>query len=155
MKQLSRRRGRQGGVIMIISMIMLVLITLVSMSSIRSSALEEKMAGNSFDRQKAFQAAEGAVRICLTKVDSGTYLGTLLTPAAIGSQNHWEVAANWDATSSNSTAISDIDTADAGLSEAPRCMVEDLDHGSYRVTGRATGGTDTTVVMLQATYSQE
>jgi type IV pilus assembly protein PilX len=144
---------RQRGATLIITLVMLVLVTLVGVASIRTSTMDERMAGNSRDREKALQAAESVVLKCLGQIQNSLYTGTPLVPAAAGATPHWETA--W--TNANSTQVS-IDTAtNAGLAEQPRCMFEELGSGtqSYRVTGRAVGGSTQTVVMLQATYSTE
>jgi type IV pilus assembly protein PilX len=52
----------QSGAVLIISLIMLLLLTLIGASSMQTSSLEEKMAGNLRDRNLAFQAAESALR---------------------------------------------------------------------------------------------
>ncbi len=158
MKHAHPSARRQHGATLIITLVMLVLITLVGVSSIRTSTMEERMAGNSRDRDKALQAAEAAVRMCLDKVKADTVAaGLKLTPAASTTTPLWEVAGNWASGSTNSEAIT-VSTgtlAQAGLAEWPRCMYERLGAGSdnYRVTGRAVGGSTLTVVMLQATYS--
>jgi type IV pilus assembly protein PilX len=153
MKTAPRQRAAQRGVTLIITLVMLVVVTLIVVSSLRSTTLNERMAGNSRDRQRAFQAAEAAVRSCLSQLDANTYSGVKLTPvASAASAPQWEVDTNW--TGTNSTAVT-VDAA-AGLNANPRCLVETLGaFGSYRVTGRAVGGSADTVVMLQATYSQE
>jgi type IV pilus assembly protein PilX len=143
--------SQQKGVVLIIALVILVLVTLVGLSTIRTTTMEEKMAGNSRDRDKAFQAAEAVVQRCLALVDSGTYPAPVLTPVAAPTTPVWEVDTNW--TGANSHAVNIID---AGLAADARCMVEALGaSGSYRVTGRAVGGSAETVVMLQATYSKE
>ena len=53
---------QQSGAVLIISLIILLLLTLIGSSSIQTSSLEEKMAGNLRDRNIAFQAAESALR---------------------------------------------------------------------------------------------
>ena len=153
MKQLhnchrKRQRG-QRGVTLIITLVMLVLVTLVIVSTVRTSTMDEKMAGNARDRDRAFQAAEAAVQSCIAKLQSSTYTGTPLTPAAFNATPNWEVAANWG--NANSVAV---DLADATLSSQPRCMYEALvvGSGNYRITGRAVGGSSLTEVILQATY---
>jgi type IV pilus assembly protein PilX len=153
MKPATPKRHEQRGVTLIITLVMLVLITLVGVSSIRTSTMDEKMAGNSRDRDKAFQAAEAAVQTCLARLANETYTGTPLTPAAANATPLWEVAANW--TNGNSVEV-DLGAA-AQLAAQPRCMYEALGAGtgSYRVTGRAVGASTLTVVMLQATYSTE
>ncbi|MEO8151693.1 MAG: PilX N-terminal domain-containing pilus assembly protein [Rhizobacter sp.] len=154
-KAMSRPHTQQGA-ILIIAMIMLMLITMVSIGLVRSSTMNEKMAGNSRDRDKAFQAAEAAVRSCLSELVAGTYVGsspTQLTPATSPSVQVWDDPANWTS-STNSKAIT-VDST--GLAAQPRCMFEVLGagSGSYRITGRAVGASSQTVVMLQATYSAE
>jgi type IV pilus assembly protein PilX len=149
-------RHKQSGATLIILLVMLVVITLLATTTVRSTAMSERMAGNARDRNKALQAAEAAVRTCLIQVNAGTYAGTVLTPVlptASPNTPHWEIDANWGSTASASTAVT---VANAGLAQPPRCMVEALGAaGSYRVTGRAVGGSSDSVVMLQATYSKE
>jgi len=157
MKRLSPSPARQRGVTLIVTMLMLVLITLIVISTIRTSTMDEKMAGAARDRDKAFQAAEAAVQTCLTQIKNETYTGTPMTPAvaATATQN-WEVAANWTNTNSVEVAIAP-QLSDTGLAAWPRCMFETLGTGtgSFRVTGRAVGASSLTEVMLQATYSTE
>lgn len=149
-------KRQQKGAVLIVALVMLLLITMASIAAIRSSTLDERMAGNARDRDKALQAAEAAVRTCLQRlvVDlPSTYTGTILAPATTGSEN-WEIDTNWAGGSANSVAI---DIVDAGLAAAPRCMVERLGASgtNYRVTGRAVGGSDSSVVIIQATYSTD
>jgi type IV pilus assembly protein PilX len=142
-------RQRQQGAMLVITLIMLVLITLISVSTIRTATAEEKMAGNARDRDKAFQAAEGAAQFCLMQIENKTFTGTPLTPTVPPNPQNWE--GTW--TDANSTTVT-VDTA--GLATQPRCMFEALGtEGSFRITSRAEGGSDQTVVMLQVTYSVE
>ena len=53
---------RQRGMVLVVSLIILVVITLLAISAMRVTTLEERMAGNTRDRQLAFQAAEYALR---------------------------------------------------------------------------------------------
>lgn len=153
----ARRPRNQRGVTLIITMLMLVLITIVGISTIRSSTTDEKMAGAMRDRDKAFQAAEAAVQLCLNQIKNETYSGTPLTPAAATATSNWEVAANWSNSNSTEMPFDSMTLAEAGLAAWPRCMFESLGTGtgSYRVTGRAVGASSLTEVMLQATYSTE
>ena len=152
MKQLTHRPHGQQGATLIITLVMLVLITLVGVSSIRKSTIDEKTAGASRDRDKAFQAAEAAVQTCLVQLKNLTYTGTTLAPTGAGAAPHWEASGNWSNGNSNVVAV-DSD----GLYAQPRCMVEALGAGtgSYRVTGRAVGASSVTEVVLQATFSTE
>lgn len=151
------RSNSQRGAVLVIALIMLLLITLASIATIRSTTLDERMAGNSRDRDKALQAAEAAVRMCLKQLTvdiPSTYpTSAILTPVPSGPEN-WEVESNWAAGSPNSVEI-DM-TSSAGLARNPRCLVERLGTGdSFRVTGRAVGGSGTSEVILQATYSAD
>jgi type IV pilus assembly protein PilX len=144
---------RQDGAVLIVTLIMLIVITLVTVSSVRSTTVDERMAGNARDRNKAFQAAEAAVQNCLTMVNAHSYPGSVQTPALPPNPPLWDVAANW---ATGAAASYPIPMTSAELAEDPRCMVETLSAtGSFRVTGRAVGGSADTVVILQATYSTD
>lgn len=61
---------KQSGVVLVISLIMLVLLTLLGITAMQVNSLEEKMAGNSKDKNIAFQAAEAALRDAETDIKS-------------------------------------------------------------------------------------
>jgi type IV pilus assembly protein PilX len=144
------QRPRQG-VTLIIMLVMLVVVTLVTLTGLRSTTMNERMAGNSRDRQRALQAAEAAVQSCLQQISDGTPPNPQ-TPAAATAAALWDVPGTW----TNNAISTAVVVAGAGLSANPRCLVETIGLlGSYRVTGRAVGGSPDTVVMLQATYSNE
>jgi len=152
-------RRSERGVVLIIALIVLVLITVVSVMAIRSTTTDERLASNSRDRDKAFQAAEAAVRACLQAFNTGGTVPAglvVLTPSASNQPPVWDVIDNWN--SNNSYPVPALGTTDeAGLAALPRCMVEQLNvtPPSYRVTGRAVGASEDTVVMLQATITEE
>ncbi|MDP2110734.1 MAG: PilX N-terminal domain-containing pilus assembly protein [Thiobacillus sp.] len=52
----------QNGAALITGLIFLVVLTLISLSAIKSTSLEERMAGNARDQDLAFQAAEAGIR---------------------------------------------------------------------------------------------
>lgn len=64
---------RQQGVALIVALILLVVITVIGLAAIRTSTLQEKMAGNTFDRAQAFQVAEATMQFASA---------TILPPAA-------------------------------------------------------------------------
>ena len=144
---------RQQGAILIIALVMLVLLTLITVSTLRSTTMDERMAGNARDRDKALQAAEAAVRSCLDQVTASpsTYPATkILTPTTPPANANWDTEATWTASGT------EVTMTNAGLASNPRCMVENLSGGtSFRVTARAVGGSDLAIVMLQATYSSD
>ena len=64
---------RQRGAVLIIALMFLVLLTIIGVSGISSTTVEERMAGNSRDREAAFQAAESALRDA--EIDLETSIG--------------------------------------------------------------------------------
>ena len=46
---------------LVVALVLLVAVTLIGLAGIRGTALQEKMAGNYYDRETAFQAAEAAL----------------------------------------------------------------------------------------------
>jgi type IV pilus assembly protein PilX len=66
----------QNGAALITGLIFLVVLTLISLSAIKSSSLEERMAGNARDQDVAFQAAEAGVRDALDYISSTGLLPT-------------------------------------------------------------------------------
>ena len=54
--------SKQQGAALAVSLIILLLMTLIAVTGMQTTTLEEKMAGNSRDRNLAFQAAESALR---------------------------------------------------------------------------------------------
>ncbi|MBI4755011.1 MAG: pilus assembly protein [Betaproteobacteria bacterium] len=56
------RAEPQRGAALLIALVFLVILTLLGLAAMRTSGLEERMAGNLRDRSIAFQAAEAALR---------------------------------------------------------------------------------------------
>ncbi|MFT7413442.1 MAG: type IV pilus assembly protein PilX [Methylophagaceae bacterium] len=163
---------KQQGVALVISLIMLLLMTLLAISSMNTTILEEKMAGNYKDRNMAFQAAEAGVRAGETylrttpvlPVFDGTTLG-LYKPTVSGS-SQWERVV-WTKTSNE---VREYLNSLSNVAAKPLYIIEELlpvnDTGGsleagvalenryYRITSQAVGGTDTAVVMLQTTYKR-
>nr|WP_284047565.1 PilX N-terminal domain-containing pilus assembly protein [Guyparkeria hydrothermalis] len=50
------------------ALVLLVTVTLLGLAAIRGTSMQEQLAGNSFDRERAFQAAESALRIAEDRV---------------------------------------------------------------------------------------
>ena len=161
---------RQRGSTLVISLMILIVMTLIGVTGIASSTLEEKMAGNTRDQALAFQAAEAALR------DGEQYWTDIVSlAAAFNGANAGLYPADerpdvldedtWDNSRAYSGAID-------GVKQQPRYIIEllgqiqtdtdDLNIGGYgetsglatpfvaRVTARAVGGTNNTVVILQS-----
>ncbi|MBM3116453.1 pilus assembly PilX family protein [Jeongeupia naejangsanensis] len=52
----------QQGFVLVVSLILLVIVTILVVNAMRVTTMNEKMAGNYMDRNRAFQAAEQAMR---------------------------------------------------------------------------------------------
>lgn len=81
----------ERGVALVVALVLLVVVTLVGLAAIRGVSLQEKMAGNTFDRAQAFQMAEAALDLAARTIlppaatpNNATYLG----------QNHIDCSAN-------------------------------------------------------------
>ena len=160
----------QSGAVLIISLIMLLLLTLIGASSMQTTSLEEKMAGNIRDRNLAFQAAESALNAAEASLDPPNALptftdagtggfysatSTIPTSAAILTDSFWTTSPK--ATSSVTTLGNGITTPVYIIQQlpaacfSPPCTV--MPPPPYRITVRATGASTNTVVILQSVYS--
>lgn len=171
--------SRQRGATLLVGLIMVLLMTIIGLAAIRGSGLQEQMAGNMRDRHVGFEAAEAALRegesflanggvAVLPKIDKD--LGFYSSFDQPGS-HYWlglgSAPFNWDTQSASySGSLSHV-------SEQPQYVVEEVEFlepgidGSaagwqdlqnqepkimFRVTSRALGGNENTVVVLQSTY---
>ncbi len=162
----------QQGATLIVSLILLMVMTLIGLSSMQSTTVEEKMAGNMRDQSIAFQAAETALRA------GEIYLGTPILPVFNGSNGFYQPAAgetalpiwetiDWSDTSQVNT-VSNLTIAD--VVHNPVYIIEELAEvadasGSleaalpkisafYRVTAHGSGNSDTSKVILQSVYKR-
>lgn len=60
---MTSRGYRQRGVALVIALVLLIAVTLIGLAGIRGTTLQERMAGNYYDRETAFQAAEAALQL--------------------------------------------------------------------------------------------
>lgn len=161
----------QSGAVLVVSLIMLLLLTIIGVTSMQTTSLEEKMAGNMRDKNLAFQAAESALKAAEASLspilpafsDAGTggfysNTSTIPTAAAILTDTFW---------TANPVATSTVTTAQLGNGiGAPKYIIQQLAAACfdtvgcppattktpYRITVRATGGTANAVAILQSTY---
>jgi type IV pilus assembly protein PilX len=147
------------GVVLIITLFIMALVTLTTLTSIRGTLIEEKLAGHARDRNKAQQAAEAALRGCLSFVinQQGTTILEDIAKSPIPAPNPplWEVNNNW--TNKDIFYQPTILDVNADVASAPKCIIENMDPSggiSYRITSRAEGGSNAAVVIMQATYTK-
>lgn len=74
----------QNGAALITGLIFLVVLTLISLSAIKSTSLEERMAGNARDQDVAFQAAEAGIRDAMQYVAISNFQGTAFSGFTAG-----------------------------------------------------------------------
>ena len=175
------KQHKQLGSVLILSLIILLVLTMIGVSSMSSSSLQEKMAGNFRDREIAFQAAEAALaygekwakdNINTEGAFSDTN-GLYSTNNGPNSNNAYNIATWWTGTDSKvygGTAIADVRAqprftieyqTEVGVEEGTSIVVEN--HGesqgggtitSFKVTARGTGQSDNTQVILQSDYGK-
>lgn len=162
---------RQSGVALVIALILLVVMTLLGLTAIRSVTLEEKMAGQTFDRSISFQATEAALREAEALVEtnkptpaagSGCTAG-ICGLATAGATERWNDStfAGWtNASAVTSSAVTVTPQYFVEyLGNTFPCVPDDLskptDCKRYRITARSNAGNDRANVMLQSIYATE
>jgi len=182
MNVLNANSRSQQGAALFVSLMMLILVTILGVTGVRMVSLEEKMAGNSFDRNLAFQAAEAALREAEKYVEDNKPIPTYTdaddtcpsSPDPINNCTNGvcpkadkDCVTRWE--SSAFTGWKNATTSLAALSgTAPQYFIEYLgasfhctDGGAsdpknckrYRVTAQSNPGTGRATVMLQSIYA--
>lgn len=170
---------KQKGSVLILSLMILVVLTILGVSSMSSTSLQEKMAGNFRDREIAFQAAEMAL------AHAENYAKTSITSvAAFTDTNGYYTFTNgptsrnaftgtwWESNYSQilSTTIDEVRLqprftieyrnevgVDEGTSVNIGAYGESTGGGaiaSFRITARGTGQSNSTQVILQSNYGK-
>jgi type IV pilus assembly protein PilX len=170
MKNLLRRSARRNeqGSALVIGIVFLLVLTMLGLVGMQGSILEERMAGNTRDRELAFRSGEAALRdgesfLTVAALPPFDGTGGLYQPAEAGNPPQWETV-TWNSTDS----LQYSSTSLVGLAAQPRYIIEELpplpvtgesekfgalpEAEMFRVTTRAVGGTANAVVMLQSTY---
>jgi len=145
---LRSKNTHQSGTVLIISLIMLLLLTLIGATSMQSTSLEEKMAGNVRDENLAFQAAETALRAgeaiiainppAFSVSGNGTGGTGLYTTVGAGAQTsgYWQTV-DW----SSDTAVATYTGGTLShINSTPRYIIEELP--STEITGAAPNSGD-------------
>jgi len=162
---------QQRGAVLAISLVLLLVVTIIGTTSMQTTTLQERMAGNEKDLNDAFQSAESALRDGEQLIAGSTALGTFATGTqsnaglympSTGSTERWEDYTNTWASDGSGSAAGDINTSAYIIEELP---VDSSTGGTleagvakpaeyYRVTARSTGNTATAEVMLQSIYKR-
>lgn len=166
--------GRSRGAVLVVGLIFLVLLMLIGVTAYSVATQEERMAGNTRDRIRAFEAAEVALRDCELLLSqpippsfSSGGAGGMYTAPAVGQPEKWETL-NWSTDPTRQVA------GPQGVAENPRCIVEKMDGApvipsgtsiraelpqatgtAYRVTARGVGANGNTIALLQSFFQRD
>lgn len=175
---------KQKGSVLVLSLIILVVLTILGVSSMNSTSLQEKMAGNFRDREIAFQAAEMALAFAEDYVNTNINSANLGNAGGLYTKGNGPTAIN--AFTGNGGSVTDwwtgsdsiiLSTTINEVRTQPRFTIEvreevgsedgtDINITSYgestggglitsfRVTAHGTGKSDNTVVILQSNYGK-
>ena len=165
---------KNRGVALVIGLIMLTMVTLLAVTSMQSTTLQELMSSNLKDQMTAFEAAETAIRVAEEFLDSDQFnLGAFDSDFSDGLvkftyDDIWS-RIDW---ATESEQVADI----PGVTTAPRYVIQyigpvttelnqlnvDNAYGQgaatdtlvemFKITARGTGGSDSTVVVLETMY---
>lgn len=170
--------AQQEGAAIVVVLFLLLIVTLLGLASMRGAILQERMAGATYGRSLAFQAAESALREAenwIAGLDtrppipaSGCSAGLCAQPAP-GATPAWSSSSFWDTAANSrpaSTGMNNVSAGyiveDYGRAESDECAAaaSGFDMGAppctaslrvYRIVSRATttGGAE---VMLQSLF---
>ena len=85
------RKHRQSGAILVVSLLLLLVLTVLGLTAMQTTRMEERMSGNTRDRDVAFQGAEAGLR------EGEAQLETLTEepiPCTVAPCEVWERGAN-------------------------------------------------------------
>ena len=103
---------RERGAVLAVTLMILLVVTLLTVSNMRGSILEEKMAGNTSDRNVAFQTAESALREAEVYLESIVSLGEFQGKAGLfgrtDDEPQFDAGTTWNDTTYHVTADTDL-----------------------------------------------
>jgi type IV pilus assembly protein PilX len=174
----SPRGHQQRGWILVIGLVVLVMLSIIAIALMRTTMMEEKMAGANRDINLAFEAAETALRgaeIFIESQSDDSLFATTSTGIYAQGTDPGNTEPNAFLTPWSATNSRILSTAPAGVTTAPRYMIKKVgesgDEGSlnlggygetdlsqksviYRITARGTGGNDSTQTVLRSHYAR-
>jgi len=160
--------SRQRGVTLIVALIFLAILMLLGVTVAQTSSMQERMAGNTRDRDLAFQSAEAALKAADAALKALDAAGTLSTAFTAGTPGMVECnpadacyarsTADWNSYDwANASQSANITLNSAThITEQPSYVIEKLPNVAttqrFRVTARGVGVSASTVVILQTGY---
>ena len=173
--------ARQQGSALIVSLSILLVLTILGISSMSTTALQERMAGNARDSEVAFEAAETALRAgeiyigTLTDATLPGFTGTAgLYPVSTTQTYAWKDNNNWTSTNAAIASFSMnvsqspmyiIQAIDSKISAPSEQALESKSYSNnapqvsgnvkvFQITARGYGLSSTSRVMLQSYFGK-
>lgn len=145
--------GRQDGIVLVVGLVFLLVLTIIGITSLRTTTLEERMAGNLQQQTIAFQDAESRVAQLINTLNAGTVnLSANDTCQAI------EADTNPD--SDNSQAIASFHTCPEYIGTSMAGRMTDTAEGSqtsllhFRLESTSTTVGNATVTVQQGVFQR-
>lgn len=161
---------QQKGAVLVVSVVVLLVLTLIGITSLRSTALERKMAGNIRDVGIALQSSESGLRDAENYIESLTNtngFGTTAGLYAVGTAPDPFNSSTWTSSSSmqastpslspipryfieyvgDTTGTSSIGITSYGVAGATNVMI-------FRIVSRGQGPSGTSQVLLEVFYGK-
>ncbi|GAB6067343.1 pilus assembly protein [Methylothermus subterraneus] len=154
-------RFHQIGAALIVSLVMLLVMTILGVAAVQSVILEERMAGNYFDRNVAFQAAEAALRQAEAVIAANAAPFDPFDQTAFNGSNGLYNTLSGSPIDIGSTASTAVPgTSLPEVANQPVYIIELIqkscngsgDNALFRITARAWGRDANTVVTLQSLF---
>jgi type IV pilus assembly protein PilX len=121
--------SHQRGIALIVGLVILAVLSMIGVAAFSISTQEERMAGNSRDRMRAFEAAEAALRLCEDVVASGkpfdgTVNGLYTAPPDSSTPPNAENLALWTDPTKVYTDTTALANPNNEWSKPPACIAE-------------------------------
>lgn len=128
----------ERGIALIVGLVILAVLSLIGVAAFSITTQEERMAGNSRDRMRAFEQAEAALRGCeeyihnnggvtLFYSPAGTYAGIYPGPSTSISPSITEgKSESWWQTPGSSTQVMQVTVPNSDTTYKPACVAESL-----------------------------
>lgn len=161
----SKKPGRQEGFVLFISLIIVLLVGIVAVSSLRITEMTESLSGNSIQRSRAFQAAEGALIEAEKSAVVMAKNRTFANPSSSnGLYSSGSLADNWWRSTNTTFVTTQPVIKYPGVFAQPSYVIEEvgnyvsdggsgivsLDRGSARYGSKTNSGREVVLFRLQA-----
>lgn len=151
------RNDRENGFALIFSMLTLLLLTIIVVSSVRTTTMNEQMAGSYMDRNRAYQAAELAIRQGQARLSTNAdtcLLGCVVTSATDPLASGVDTPNTLPDSFTGNTEITATNAGTAGTYRIRQLNDTYLPSGkvgckAYSIMGQGKGVDSRTVVVLQ------